>query len=305
LAFPLVCFTGSDPNALPVKHTTNSTKSLVLFKASSPCIFTLSLRIFSSNPYTSMKNIIFYSKHYIWLISMVLLLTQSCKKDDSVAPSSFTYDNFRNFKGLHVVGTTAIKNNVLRLTPRQDYRAGACWYGTSKMSVQSGFETTFTFKIDSLDGTAGADGFAFVIHNDSARLNAIGGFGIDLGYGGIKNSLAIEFDMYQNATLGDLNDNHISVHSKGMQTNTTNENASLGGQTPIASNMSAGQHTVKISYIPGTLTVQLNNETVKTVQVDLSTQLVLDQGKAYVGFTAATGGAWQIQDILNWSFQSK
>jgi hypothetical protein len=173
------------------------------------------------------------------------------------------------------------------------------------MSVQNGFETTFTFKIDSLDGTAGADGFAFVIQNDSARLNAIGGFGMDLGYGGIKNSLAIEFDMFLNSALGDLNDNHISVHSRTLQANTTSEIASLGGQTMVGTSMSSGKHTVKISYIPGTLTIQFNNETVKAVQVDLSTQLMLDQGKAYVGFTAGTGGALQIQDILSWSFQSK
>jgi hypothetical protein len=281
LGFPLACFTGSDFS------------------------FVLYLNIFSFILPTSMKNIFFYSKNYVWLFSLVLLLAQSCKEDDRVAPSAFTYNNFKNFKGLHVVGITAIRNNVLRLTPSQSYQAGACWYGNSKMSVQNGFETTFTFKIDSLDGTAGADGFAFVIQNDSARLNAIGGFGMDLGYGGIKNSLAIEFDMFLNSALGDLNDNHISVHSRTLQANTTSEIASLGGQAMVGTSMSSGQHTVKISYIPGTLTIQLNNETVKAVQVDLSTQLMLDQGKAYVGFTAGTGGARQIQDILSWSFQSK
>ena len=39
---------------------------------------------------------------------------------------------------------------------------------------------------------------------------------------------------------------------------------------------------------------------VLTVSVDLAQTLDLDQGRAWVGFTAATGGGWQNHDIQNW-----
>ena len=42
----------------------------------------------------------------------------------------------------------------------------------------------------------GADGFAFVLQND--RRFALGEGGMSLGYGGIANSLAVEFDTYYN-----------------------------------------------------------------------------------------------------------
>ncbi len=40
------------------------------------------------------------------------------------------------------------------------------------------------------------------------------------------------------------------------------------------------------------------------VSIDLAATLQLDNGAAWVGFTAATGGGTQNHDILNWSFQS-
>ena len=39
-----------------------------------------------------------------------------------------------------------------------------------------------------------------------------------------------------------------------------------------------------------------------TTTLDISTLLSLDNGSAWVGFTAGTGTAWQAQDIQDWSF---
>ena len=69
-----------------------------------------------------------------------------------------------------------------------------------------GFETMFTFAIsdharvcsehkDPLFSTAlhkscsvrGGDGFAFVLQQDPAGLDAVGGEGADMGYGGLTN----------------------------------------------------------------------------------------------------------------------
>ena len=81
--------------------------------------------------------------------------------------------------------------------------------------VAAGFTTNFQFQITEIEpGDIGADGFAFLIQNDSVTALAAGGE--DIGYGnfyltGIRNSVAIEFDMHENDSQNDPNSNHISA----------------------------------------------------------------------------------------------
>ena len=76
------------------------------------------------------------------------------------------------------------------------------------------------------------DGFTFVIHNDDKnKTHVIGGDGENLGYGGIPNSSAIEFDMWTNFdTQGsdDFFQDHISVHSASFEPNSSGSSAALG-----------------------------------------------------------------------------
>jgi hypothetical protein len=55
----------------------------------------------------------------------------------------------------------------------------------------------------------GADGFAFVIQNESPVALGLAGRG--LGYEGINNALAIEVDTYSNFDEQDYYENHIAV----------------------------------------------------------------------------------------------
>jgi hypothetical protein len=95
------------------------------------------------------------------------------------------------------------------------------------MNVGEGFDTAFSFRISNpslrcinLHGvydrcrSRGADGFAFVIHNSSPC--AIGKGGKHMGYGGINNSLAVEFDTYYNYDELEPYDNHVSIHTRGQ-----------------------------------------------------------------------------------------
>ena len=69
-------------------------------------------------------------------------------------------------------------------------------------------------------------------------------------------------------------------------------------------------HTVVISYTPpsctgckGTLTVNLDDHIVLTVAVTLESEMNLStDGKAWVGFTSATGADFENHDILSWTF---
>jgi hypothetical protein len=168
--------------------------------------------------------------------------------------------------------------------------------------VQFGFESVFQFQVSEMS-SSGADGIAFVIlGRDTPQL---GGAGASLGYGSVANSLAVEFDMYQNSQAVDLDNNHIGVHSRGTAVNSGDETASLGRVTPVTDMSDQSVHTALVRYKVGLLQVYLDElqNPLLEVPVDLGALLSLNNGAAWVGLTAATGGQYEIHDILMWSFR--
>jgi hypothetical protein len=223
--------------------------------------------------------------------------------------SGFSFSDFADTTGLQVIGDATQVGNVLRLTSASPVQTGAVsHFGTQPVS--EGFETRFQFQITAPGGVpgcdekVGADGFAFVLQGGDGFALGEGGGG--LGYGGVANSLAIEFDTYCNYEFGDPNGNHISVQTTGGQPNSASQAASLGSTgASLATNLSDGAvHTVKIAYLRGALKVFLDDLVTPVLQVpvDLANALNLTQGQAWVGFTAATGEGFENLDVLNWSF---
>ena len=219
--------------------------------------------------------------------------------------AGFNYPDFSSTVGLALVGDATQIDNKLRLTLPIAQQAGAAWHIT-KQFVQDGFETTFQFQITDLGGGSGlepgADGIVFVIQNNSVSALGFGGYGI--GYHGIPNSLAVEFDTWHNSSWDDPNNNHVSVHTRGIDPNSVHHAYSLGSTTEIPDMSDGNVHTARIDYVPGTMRVYLDNltEPALTVDVNLGDTLSLDVGYAWVGFTSATGGAWENHDLLSWSF---
>lgn len=146
-------------------------------------------------------------------------------------------------------------DNRVRLTPAAPTRRGSIWYKTPQ-KVTHGFTTKFKFQLsarnrfcknlveahsDQMKGVAltvhydeclravwnstewsqrvlglgGGDGFAFVIHGGGTDV--VGKRGNQLGFGGIEDSIAIEFDTYQNKEFDDVNDMHVAVHAGGCR----------------------------------------------------------------------------------------
>ena len=206
---------------------------------------------------------------------------------------------------------TLVKNAILledwvRLTVDEPQRTGAAWFPT-KQQVQDGFTATFDWQIVRARAVGG-DGFAFVIQNTSDVALGAGASGI--GYSGIANSIAVEFDTTQNppeefgGMPSDPNANHLSVQSRGTMPNSADPMYSLGTTTTIPVLSDGKVHRAKIIYKPGNLRIFLDNMDVAVLNatVYLGKQLRLDEGKAWVGFTAATGGRSQVHDIRSFSF---
>lgn len=219
----------------------------------------------------------------------------------------FTYTDFSSTNGLSILVNASQVGNTIRLTPASSGQRGAIWY-TTKQYVQIGFETVFQFQFTGQGGIspAGADGIAFVIQNVSETT--IGpSTGGSLAYAGITNSVAVEFDTWPNGEFGDPNGNHISVQTRGLTANSSHHNYSLGAVTTIPNLKNQSVYTAKILYSGGQLKVYLNdlNNPVLTVNINLATTLNLDNGKAYVGFTSATGNSYENHFLLNWTFELK
>ena len=249
-------------------------------------------------------------------------------------------------------------STVLRLTPNATFTSGSAWF-TTQQPVAGPFSTTFTFQMSDANTSTTADGIAFVIQNSSVSAldpDTGGQDGCSIGYGddpdntgctpntgGIQNSLAIEFDPYQNAD--DPNNNHVAIQSCGTAANSSDNlvggvlgnpapcNLAINPLTAVISPITGlpitladgSVHTATIIYTPSTLTscgpVPSGPQTGGTncssidvildgadlfpggVLVDLSTLLTLSPSNtAWVGFTAATGGSDDNQDILSWTF---
>ncbi len=242
--------------------------------------------------------------------------------------AQISYNNFNDVSALALNGAAAQANNngneVLRITPDQTFHvSGTAWFMTQQQTVNQGFTTAFTYQITH-ESAGTADGFAFVIQNsmgDGFGTSALGGSGGAIGYGApdpgdtgvpIPNSLAVEFDTYQNSW--DPNNNHIAVQSCGTDPNTQNHNATCPSGNPaelgIVSDLGGIQladgnvHTVVIDYDPGTLRVFVDNFGVPllVVPVFLDKLLNLNDGAAWAGFSGGSGAVSENHDIFTWTF---
>jgi hypothetical protein len=221
---------------------------------------------------------------------------------------------------------------VLRLTPNQAYWAGSAWYKTQQ-PVAGAFSTTFTFELTETtpEGAGNADGIAFVIQNSA--LTALGPNGCGIGFGdsssgctpstgGIPNSLAIEFNTYQNSGIDPSSSDVTIQNCSGTGANSVDPTCTikyndLATLSPAITLADGNIHSVTITYTPplsgtgrGSLDVLLDNIdlfpngalTFDMTSIGLASGGNCSNCLAYVGFTAATGGGDDNQDILSWTF---
>lgn len=226
-------------------------------------------------------------------VSMSLLLAR--------APGPGLFDLW-DVGELQLVGDAERFVSHLRVTPSKNrLQAGAAWLIT-KQPVADAFETSFRFRISGVEQNPG-DGFAFVIQNSSAFALGTDSYGI--GYNDIPRSVAVEFDTTLQEYSGDPGSQHLGVHTRGMASNSSHESASLGSTIPPVVFADGETHRVTIKYSPGTLLVFLDDPDtpVLSVEIDIADAVRLDDGTAWIGFTASTEpGFRENHDILDWTF---
>ncbi|GAN08795.1 peptide-N(4)-(N-acetyl-beta-glucosaminyl) asparagine amidase [Mucor ambiguus] len=170
-----------------------------------------------------------------------------------------------------------------------------------------GIEVEFAFRITNGSGQEavnGADGFAFLIQAQGEH--ALGGGGCELGYGGVRHSLAVEFDTYQSSDrCADPSANHISIHGrKPPHSNSAHQDYSLGHTSRIPPLQCGKWIKSKIRLLSnGIIEIGLaevgDKEYIQVLKV--SNQNFMDylmpKESAWVGFTASTGGLAENHDV--------
>lgn len=236
--------------------------------------------------------------------AICLIVAAACSLGD-VLPSE---------KELRLTGHARLLKDRVRLTRARNDQAGSVWR-SQRQYVARGFDTRFTFQFTDQGGLGdGADGLAFVIQNSGA--NALGGFGGSGGFGGgdgssghgngrsIPFSLAVFFDSYYNQENDDPSDNalHICINGKPKDLQWPPSRLAVVPQLPVELK-GRQRHTARVKYNPPILSVYLDDDLLVETPVELS--LVTDrEGKAWVGFTAATGGGYENHDLLSWDWST-
>ncbi len=263
-------------------------------------------------------------------LATCLLAASALLASAAAEATTVSYIGFSSTAGLKLVGsaTTATTGDgtVLRLTPANYNQSGAA-YSSSAITLGSSdtFSTRFQFRITDPGGADPADGITFVL---AASPTGLGAAGYGLGYNGVSNSVAIEFDMYDNGNVDSLgffpaepdSGNHVAIDTGGALTDTNPVNvygnASCGfatGTPPqnpytAAGCMSNGDlWTATINYNGADLSATLSDPAkgsaftvYSNYGIDIGSYLGTDT--AYVGFTGSTGAGYQNQDIVNWEF---
>jgi hypothetical protein len=179
-----------------------------------------------------------------------------------------------------------INTNVLQLTDGNKGEASSSFF--SYPVYVGGFQASFTYQ-----GTGAADGAAFVVQNDPRGPAALGAAGGALGYGGITNSAAVEFNLYATKSVG-----YAFQTNGGTGVYTSASPINLASGDPI---------NVSVLYLNGVLSMTLTDSVARTsftTNTALDIPTVVGTNMAYVGFTGGDGSAVSTQVISNFTFVS-
>ncbi|HZZ30144.1 MAG TPA: Calx-beta domain-containing protein [Pirellulales bacterium] len=232
-----------------------------------------------------------------------------------IAPTSLSFPYFFTHQSYALVGFPTSQSNLLSLNGWNIENVG--FYGTYMQLTDGGtnqtdsfftqnpvsvgrFTTNFTFEQIPTINYVGSDigsGLTFTIQGDGPT--ALGADDSGLGYAGIGNSVAVKFDLTDDAGEGP---DSTGLYTDGA--NPTSANSIDLRNTGI--DLHSGHlFNVAMSYDGATLTVTLEDtvtQATATQSYAVNIPAIVGGGQAYVGFTAGTGEESAIQSISNWTF---
>ncbi|MFT5822298.1 MAG: gliding motility-associated-like protein [Crocinitomix sp.] len=189
-------------------------------------------------------------------------------------------------------GTTTGTCDCYQLTDELTYEAGSIWSPNS-IDLTNSFDFTFDVNLGDIDA-GGADGIVFVIRKLPGDP---GGGGGGLGYDGILSSIGVEVDTWYNVENGDLVDDHVGMHSDGAVAHDLVAAITLGSNVEDGAN-----HAFRVTWDPVSFDLEIffDGTSMFTYTGDLTTLFFDGDPEVYFGWTAGTGGSWNVQTVCSY-----
>jgi hypothetical protein len=190
----------------------------------------------------------------------------------------------------------SISNSVLTLTDGGDGEQTSSFYDTP-MYIGA-FQAAFTYQAT---GSAPlADGMTFCLQNSPFGAVIVGDGGGELGFGGITNSAAIDFNINTTYTPGyAFTLNGLITAGDPPRGYTATGSVNLGSGDPINVAISYDGNKIGMSLVDTTASASFATN---IIVGPLWSTNILGSQTAYVGFTAGTGAEASTQTVTNFTF---
>ena len=187
--------------------------------------------------------------------------------------------------------------NCFLITPDLTSQKGGIWYD-NPIDFSNDFTIYYQNNFGDRDAS-GADGMALVFKTTpDAAIGELGGY---LGYGGINNSLIVEFDTWRNGDLGDPFYDHLAIMKNGNASHNSADNLAGPVQASSSSaNIEDGNfHDVKVQWdaTAQVLSVFFECELRLTLTEDIKNTIFGGDNSVFFGFVGSTGGARNRQEV--------
>ena len=175
-----------------------------------------------------------------------------------------------------------IGDQCIRLTPPVDWAGGSAWYREA-IDLRGSFQMEMDLMFG-CDDVGGADGIVFAF---TPYQGITGYMGEGMGFSGLRPSLGLEIDTWENEHLLDPPEDHIALLQHGH----VNHGYNLKGPIVIPNVEDCQLHKLAIYWDHSTteLSVVLDGKNILSYQDDIVESIFFGDSKLYWGVTAATG----------------
>ncbi|RMG66534.1 MAG: hypothetical protein D6722_14850 [Bacteroidetes bacterium] len=180
--------------------------------------------------------------------------------------------------------------DCFRLTEAEIYASGSIWY-KRPLSLLEPFAIELSI-LAGCEDALGADGMVFVF---TPQTNQLGFVGEGIGFAGLRPSVGIEIDTWENEHLNDPSKDHLAIMRNGW----VGHQRDLAGPVVIPNIEDCSLHSLIILWEPGPkrLAVLIDGVERIATQHDLVGDIFGGRTEVYWGVTAATGRYHNIHEV--------
>ena len=178
--------------------------------------------------------------------------------------------------------TVRTGDECFRLTEDYDWSSGSIWY-RNPIDLSGSFNMELKMMFGCED-VSGADGVVFVF---TPHGGITGRRGEGMGFSGLRPSLGIEVDTWENDHLADPAEDHVAI----MQDGQVHHYYSLSGPNiiPNVEDCLLHEFDIRWDHTTQNLSVHLDGRRIISYSGDIVNDIFLGEPKVFWGVTAATG----------------